>query len=135
MNEKPLENVKTGTYDQMCGEWEELIGEHAPRQWKTYGGYTINAWSRFSMFDSIDYGDDDKGSEWIVKYPDFSNEEVIYEGELTVRIEDWENKSQVFTNPTIKDIFRFFANNHDGHHGYLEGYSMENGELVLHAGS
>lgn len=129
-----FKNTITGEYGEMCKLFESKITFDS-RKWKTYGGHTINEWVTFSMFDSVD--DTNTQDSWIVKYPDFDANPLVCEGELKVKISDWDEKETVLTNPHINDIFNFFANNHDGHHGFLEGVDWNEEEqiLYLHSGS
>lgn len=137
MNKQPnltaFDNTVIGTYEQMCDEFDKLI-TWDKREWETYGGSKISEWATYSMFDSGDY---DKDGDWHVTYPDFSVNPLIFEGELKVKISDWEAAETKLTNPHFYDILNFFANNHDGHHGYLEGvnWNKKTKTLELHSGS
>lgn len=130
-----FDNVMEGTYEQCQSLFNKAVGPLEKRQWKTYGGWDIDEWVRFSMFDTVEYGSEEKGTDWTVKYPDFEGNPLVCEGDLKIKIEDWDGAETTLTNPRINDVFRFFANNHDGHHGYIEGVSMEGDTLVICSGS
>ena len=130
---KAFENVVTGSYKDCQKAWNKAIGTLEKREWVTYGGDVYGEWAQFSSFDTVD----DTGEDWIVKYPDFEGNPLICEGELKVIIDDWDKAEIVLTDPRINDVFRFFANNHDGHHGFLEDVMWidEYKALVLICGS
>lgn len=129
-NESAFANTVKGSWEDMYDAADEAVGELEPREWETYGGHKIDSWWRFSMWD---YEDDDV--EKLV-FPNFKYPVPVYEGTVTVTIDDWDKKTTKMTNPTLADICKFFANNHDGHHGYLEGikYSETDG-IILISGS
>lgn len=114
-------------YDELV---HELVGELDKRQWETFGGHVCDEWFRFSM---CKYEED--GSYDYQLYPDLNDNTPLIEGDVTVRIEDWDNKESKMTSPTLLDVVKFFANNHDGHHGYLEDIEYKNGQLVVISGS
>lgn len=131
-NYKAFENVIVSEYGDMQDKFMECIGELNACQWETCGGHKIDSWVTFSMFDTFD--DED---EWMVKHPDFSKNEVIYNGCIKVEINDWENAWIYMDYPKANDIYRFFANNHDGHHGFLESirFDEKNKKIILSGGS
>lgn len=131
MNLNAFENTVVGTLEECDAAWDNAVGKLKKRRWKTYGGDTVPEWSVFVGYDSLDDVDEK------VKYPDFQGNPLICEGELYVVIGDWDKKDIVLTNPRINDVFRFFANNHDGHHGYFEGivYNDKNNTLTILSGS
>jgi len=134
MNLNVFDNVITGSYDDMTEAWDKAVGELDCRAWRLNGGGTTGEWSHFSMYDSIPEvgaGDFDE----LYKYPDFEANPLICEGELEVEISDWNGAKTTLTNPRINDVFRFFANNHDGHHGFIEGVDLKDGKLVIYSGS
>lgn len=131
INLKPFENVKEGTYDSCQDEWDDMLGELVDRRWQTNGGDEYGPWARFSMYDEVSYNED----EWIVKYPNFKDNSLIVEGKVEVVIKDWFGASVVLNYPRAGDIYRFFANNHDDHHGYLEAVVVEDNKIVLYSGS
>lgn len=135
INMNAFDNVIQGTYDECQKAFDKAVGEFVPRQWKTYGGHTINEWARFSMFDTVEHENDGETEDWVVKYPDFESNPLICEGDLKIRINDWDGAEITLTNPRINDVFRFFANNHDGHHGFIEGVDLVNGILEITSGS
>lgn len=133
INLNAFDNVITGTYEECQNAFDKAVGTLESRQWKTYGGDTVSEWAIFSMFETV--GDDDDIDNWIVKYPDFEGNPLVCGGDLKVRIQDWSKKETVLVNPRINDVFRFFANNHDGHHGFIEAVELEDGVLVIYSGS
>lgn len=56
----------------------------------------------------------------VVNHPDILSTEPILEGEVTVKIIDWDEKEMKMYNPTWKDIATFFTEFNDGHHIYFE---------------
>jgi len=133
ININAFNNVITGTYEECHVAFDKAVGELEKKSWPLNGGGCQEEWVYFSMYDYIDDDCVDAG----VVYPDFEANPLIIEGDLKVVIDDWNKASVTLTNPKINDVFRFFANNHDGHHGFLEGvyYNFKDGELHLISGS
>jgi hypothetical protein len=86
-------------------------------------------------YDSVEPGEGEDWDEDYVLYPDFESNPLVCEGNLEIEICDWTKASVTLTSPRINDVFRFFANNHDGHHGFLEAVNYEKNKLILHSGS
>lgn len=116
-----LEYTKELKYDELQDIAHSIVGELEPKSWETNGGDEINEWFRFSIFETVDNEDIDN---WIVSAPDIESNKPLAQGTFDVVIRDWGDATTVMTDPTWKDILIFFANNHDGHHGFLEDVRM-----------
>jgi len=90
-------------------------------------------WFRFSMYEVLDYGSET--TNMVVASPDIQSDKPLVEGAAIIKIDDWEKAKIAIDNPTWKDVIVFFANNHDGHHGYLEFIEVEGDIITIKSGS
>jgi hypothetical protein len=123
-NLTPFKNVKNGEYGQCQNEYHEAILS------TRYVSLKSHSWSTFSMFEDC-AGPNSDYEVWPVKYPDFNDPNIIFEGDLKVKFPDRDDKIKTLTNPMAKDIYAFFHYNNDGHHGFLEDIEWNEEEQCL----
>lgn len=111
-NKDVIANNKRGSYSDLNKDWNTILE-----------GFEIR-----SVFSMYDFAYNHKGD---VLYPNFESKKPIVEGCILIVIEDWNSISTSMLNPTWRDIAIFFNNNHDGHHGFLEGVKFIEGYLEL----